>query len=298
MENSPNLNIEPNMNINQIIKSDTSDTSIIDMPSIKQNPETMFSFLLAQTKNILPDSPEEIEIKNQIPNNLGSEGTSYKHHLVSQSGGKTLSQSLQHTTPQTVQNITGSLQSSVNQKVPHQIPIQQPIKTFIPPTQQQMQTQQTVLRSKYKQPMQQQPMQQQIQPLQMQSQPIQSQQMQSQQMQSQPMQSQQMQSQPMQSQQMQSQPMQSQQMQNKKVTFKGNLEDGNQLNQNDNSNSNMDLEFIKISNYNIPKHTIYLGAVLILIGIALWYLTNDKKEKNEDKKKKRNQQEPRYHSRE
>ena len=240
MENSPNLNIEPNMNINQIIKSDTSDTSIIDMPSIKQNPETMFSFLLAQTKNILPDSPEEIEIKNQIPNNLGSEGTSYKHHLVSQSGGKTLSQSLQHTTPQTVQNITGSLQSSVNQKVPHQIPIQQPIKTFIPPTQQQMQTQQTVLRSKYKQPMQQQPMQQQIQPLQMQSQPIQSQQMQSQ---------------PMQSQQMQSQPMQSQQMQNKKVTFKGNLEDGNQLNQNDNSNSNMDLEFIKISNYNIPKHT-------------------------------------------
>jgi preprotein translocase subunit SecG len=54
-------------------------------------------------------------------------------------------------------------------------------------------------------------------------------------------------------------------------------------NQMDNSN------FIKISKYNIPKHTAYLVIVLVLIGIILWYITNDKPNKN--KKKNKNEDE-------
>jgi preprotein translocase subunit SecG len=43
-------------------------------------------------------------------------------------------------------------------------------------------------------------------------------------------------------------------------------------------------DFYKIYNYNVHKKTLYLFFVLIVVGIIIWYMTNNKQEKSNNKK--------------
>jgi hypothetical protein len=280
-----------NINMNPTFSSDSSNSSDIkEMPSvIKQPNEQMFKLLLSNAQKSPSNSPMDTPSHNLIHH---QQSTIQQHHLK-----QPLKFPPQPMQPQPMQ--PQPMQQQIRPQQMQQPQMQQP-------QMQQPQMQQPQMQ----QPQMQQPQMQhhQMQQHQMQQPQMQQPQMQQPQMQQPQMQHHQMQHHQMKqplcqnskqgtpqttilppTQQMQQTQSGGQQNNNKKIVkFQDNGDVSNVNNDtNINQTDSVD-EFIKISNYNIHKHTIYLVVALIIIGIILWYITNDKKEDEDENEKNKN----------
>ncbi|ATZ80927.1 hypothetical protein BMW23_0882 [Bodo saltans virus] len=75
----------------------------------------------------------------------------------------------------------------------------------------------------------------------------------------------------------------------KRVLFQS--ENNNQITEPNTNNDQLvvlkqdsEIDFFNIGSYNIPKQTLYLVIVLILVGALIWYLTCRQKQVNDDEK--------------
>jgi hypothetical protein len=292
MEISENFNSGLNINMNQTFSSDSSNSADIkDMSSvIKQPNEQMFKLLLSNankspSNSPIDNTPSPNIIHHQPPNlsSMHHQSTNQPLKLPQQPPQPTHLQIHHQIQPQIHHKMAPQMQSQMPQQMQSQMP--QQMQSQMPPQMQsqipqQMQSQiPQQMQSQIPQQMQSQ-IPQQIQP---QHQMRNSTQMKQPVYQNVKQGIQQTTILPPTQQQMQS----GGQQNNKKIVkFQ---ENGEVNNVNNDANiiqsDNID-EFIKISNYNVHKHTIYLVGALIIIGIILWYITNDKKEEKEEENAK------------